>query len=60
MLSLGLGGLVWVQKKIFAVKVRLFCCCFGRCLSFCMVFLVLFEGVLWCASMLLRVRMNVV
>jgi hypothetical protein len=45
-----MGWLVWVQKKIFAVEVPLFSFCFEGCLLFYMVFLALFECVLWCAS----------
>jgi len=43
-------------ENFFAVEVLLFWLWFGCCFCFCMVFLGLFVGVLWCASMLVCVK----
>ncbi len=47
-------------ENFFVVKGGFFCLCFVVCCCFGMVFLALFELVLWRASMLVCVTFNVV
>jgi len=46
-------------ENFFVAKAMLFCLCLEGCFCFCMVFLALLAGVLWCGSAWFVVRFNV-